>query len=30
MDFIYAGGLLVCGVLMWAFVVGCKKLEDMQ
>jgi len=30
MDFIYIGGLLLCSVVMWAFIVGCKKLEDMQ
>jgi hypothetical protein len=30
MDFLYIGGLLACSVAMWAFVVACKKLEDMQ
>jgi len=30
MDFLYIGGLLACSVVMWAFVVACKKLEDMQ
>lgn len=29
-DFIYLGGLLLCSAAMWAFVVGCEKLEDMQ
>lgn len=30
MDFLYIGGLLLCSAAMWAFVVACKKLEDMQ
>ncbi len=30
MDFLYVGALALCSVVMWAFIVACKKLEDMQ
>jgi hypothetical protein len=30
MDFIYLGGLVLCSAAMWAFIVACHKLEDMQ
>jgi hypothetical protein len=30
MDFIYIGGLALCSAAMWAFIVACNRLEDMQ